>query len=322
MKRKRTPTLIPIIALLILSVSFVVGGPLNADDDTPNPSGSIVIEGPVSAININIITIANIVIELEEDDPILAAIQIGDTIYVEGDVENQEGGLVVHAQIAEPSDSNLVVPVIQITGPVEAININIVTIYNIDIQLDPDDPILTTLVIGDILNVDGSLITAGDMLVIVAINVIVIEMPDPEATPEATPEVTPDVDDGDDADLPITIVIEGPVEAININIVTIFDIDIEVDPDDPILNVIEIGDTIRVEGDTTGTGDTIIIVAINITIINVEIFSNDQGEVWRDSGNCSNGPPPWAPAHGWRRRCEGNNNSNNGGGRGSGKKRT
>jgi hypothetical protein len=30
-----------------------------------------------------------------------------------------------------------------------------------------------------------------------------------------------------------------------------------------------------------------------------------NGQVWRDEGNCDNPPPSWAPAHGWRLRCEG-----------------
>lgn len=120
-----------------------------------------------------------------------------------------------------------------------------------------------------------------------------------------------DDDDDDTTDLPVTIVIEGPVETININIITIYGINIEVNPDDPILTVIQIGDHIRVEGDTASTsGNTIIIVAINITIIDVDvvIIDDDGGRpsVWRDSGRgCGNPPPPWAPAHGWRARCEG-----------------
>ena len=115
--------------------------------------------------------------------------------------------------------------------------------------------------------------------------------------------------DDDNIDLPVTIVIEGPVENININIITIFDTEIEVDIDDPILNIIQIGDVIRVEGDLVDDSDTIIIIAINIIIIDIDIFINDDGtEVWRDDGNCSNGPPPWAPAHGWRRKCESGDN--------------
>lgn len=122
--------------------------------------------------------------------------------------------------------------------------------------------------------------------------------PSPEGTAEATPEATPD----DDDDLPITIIIEGPVQEININIITIYDIDIEVGEDDPILGIIQIGDILRVEGSTQEFSGTIIIIAVNITIINVDI-NIDTGEFWRDDGTCSNAPPPWAPANGWRRRC-------------------
>jgi hypothetical protein len=148
----------------------------------------------------------------------------------------------------------------------------------------------------------------------------------PEVTPEITPEVTPEVGD----DLPIIIVIEGPVKEININIIVIYNINIVVDADDPILLAIRIGDIIRVEGeledddtlinvdfgdDDDDDGITIIIVAINITVINVEIFIND-GDFYRDDSSCGNPPPPWAPAHGWRRRCEAPGGS---GGRGGGR---
>jgi hypothetical protein len=101
-------------------------------------------------------------------------------------------------------------------------------------------------------------------------------------------------------------VIEGPVETININIITIFGITIEVDPEDSILTVIQVGDVIRVEGDTVNRGNTIVIIAVTVIVIDVDIFINeDNGQVWRDDGDCSHGPPPWAPANGWRRKCEG-----------------
>ena len=66
------------------------------------------------------------------------------------------------------------------------------------------------------------------------------------------------------------IVIEGPVQEININYITIFDIDIQIDSADPVLTQIRLGDTIRIEGETQVEGGTIIIVAVNITIIQVQ----------------------------------------------------
>lgn len=112
---------------------------------------------------------------------------------------------------------------------------------------------------------------------------------------------------GGDTALPVTIIIEGPVQIINANIVTIYDIDIEINADDPILNVIQIGDFIRVEGDTALDDDqqNLVVIAIFVVIVDVDVVVNVDGEVWRDEGDCSNGPPPWAPANGWRRRCEG-----------------
>ncbi len=130
----------------------------------------------------------------------------------------------------------------------------------------------------------------------------------PVATVEMTPEATPESTAQPGA--PIIIVIEGPVQAININIITIFDINIELDPDDPNLTIIQIGDILHIEGTPQGSVVTgnITIIAITVIIINVEVDSS-TGQVWRDDNNsCGNPPPPWAPANGWRRRCETNNN--------------
>lgn len=131
-------------------------------------------------------------------------------------------------------------------------------------------------------------------------------------TPVMTATATPNPNG-----LPITIIIEGPVQAININIITIYNINIQLDPNDPNLQIIQIGDIVKIEGDTQDLNGTIIIIAINIIIINVDI-NVDTGDVWRDDGDCNNGPPPWAPANGWRRRCENQNNGNNGNGNGNG----
>ena len=93
----------------------------------------------------------------------------------------------------------------------------------------------------------------------------------PEITPEATPETTPEPTDEPEAGAPL-IVVEGPVEEINVSTITIFDINIQVDPSDPVLTQIQIGDTLRVEGETSFDNNVIVIVAVNITIIDVDIF--------------------------------------------------
>lgn len=224
---------------------------------------------------------------------------------------------VLLAQETTPA-ANLVT----IEGPVQAIGGNAITISGINIQISPNDPVWTNLQVGDVVRVQANTVQQDDdtIILVAVVIIIVIDIdtatPTPEATPELTPEATPettpdpddDDDDNDDNDLPITIVIEGPVQAININIITIYNINIQVDADNPILTVIQIGDIVRIEGSISDDDDddnntTIIIIAVTIVIINVDVVIGD-GVVWRDNGNCSNPPPPWAPANGWRRRCQ------------------
>lgn len=149
----------------------------------------------------------------------------------------------------------------------------------------------------------------------------------PSATPTATETVRPAATISPTpaptftavATIENVTVIEGRVEAINGNVITIFGVQVQVAPDDPLLTTIQVGDVIRVEGNTQTSGDTVIIIAITIIQVNVDTNVNpSSGEIWRDDGSCLNSPPDWAPAHGWRRRCQGGdgNSGKNGGGAG------
>lgn len=137
-----------------------------------------------------------------------------------------------------------------------------------------------------------------------------------EATPEVTPEPGINIDGGPGDDT--IIVVEGPVQEINVNVVNIYDIDIALNPVDPLLNVIQIGDVIRVEGDIDDDCPTLVIIAVVVVFVDVDVVIIDGSHVWRDNGNCNNPPPPWAPANGWRRRCEGGSGSGMGMGMGMG----
>jgi hypothetical protein len=141
-----------------------------------------------------------------------------------------------------------------------------------------------------------------------------------ESTPEATPESTATVTPVATMELtpevtvvpgsPVIIVIEGPVQAININIITIYNINIQLDPNDPNLLIIKVGDIVHIEGTPTGNGN-IIIIAVTVIIINVDV-NPSTGDVWRDDDHgCGNPPPSWAPAHGWHRKCDNQNNQGN-----------
>ncbi len=61
---------------------------------------------------------------------------------------------------------------------------------------------------------------------------------------------------------------------------------------------------VRIEGSVLDEDGVTVIVAVTVVIIDVEIYIGDD-DIWVDDGNCQNPPPPWAPAWGWRRKCEG-----------------
>jgi hypothetical protein len=125
--------------------------------------------------------------------------------------------------------------------------------------------------------------------------------------PQVTPEIslTPTLES--------VIIVEGPVEAITANVVTIYGIDITLDPDDPLLNVIVVGDVLHVEANYDAT--TTVIIAVTVEPVSNEVNVNPAtNEIWRDDGSCNNPPPSWAPANGWRRRCESSGSNNSGGG--------
>lgn len=131
------------------------------------------------------------------------------------------------------------------------------------------------------------------------------ETPEPTETDTLTPTDEPTATD-EPTPMPINLVIEGPIDSIEDNIVIIFDFIIELDPDDPLLDVLEEGDTLRIDGDIADNEDGFIVI-LPIEVIPVEddiAFNEDTGEVWRDDGTCNNPPPAWAPAFGWRARCE------------------
>lgn len=133
----------------------------------------------------------------------------------------------------------------------------------------------------------------------------------PQGTPAPTMTITPTVTT--QPGMPVIIVIEGPVQVINVNIITIYNISIQLDDDDDNLKIIQVGDIVRVSGSPQGNTVTgnITIIAVTVVVLNVDV-NVSTGDVWRDDNSCSNPPPAWAPANGWRRRCN-NNNDDRGG---------
>lgn len=144
-------------------------------------------------------------------------------------------------------------------------------------------------------------------------------------TPYCRP-AEPVSDDDDEPPAPQTIIIEGPVTSINGNLIRIYSFDVLVQPDNPLLRRVRVGDVIRVDGTLEMRADVVILVATTVQIVNPPPPPppprGDDGSARPGddaSRRCQNPPPEHAPAHGWRAQCEDGPHPGRGNGRGNGR---
>ena len=92
---------------------------------------------------------------------------------------------------------------------------------------------------------------------------------EPEPTPTMASPVPPTLTPipATPSPVPPLTVIEGPVTVINDRTITVFDMNIQVDPNDPILLELEVGDVVRVEGVAEFDGTVVVIAAVNIVVV-------------------------------------------------------
>ena len=129
------------------------------------------------------------------------------------------------------------------------------------------------------------------------------------ATPSPTPSAVPTTRAA------VISVVEGPVDSVVDDVITVYGTPVQIPAD----ATVTVGDVVRIETDSE-SGTTQVIHIITPTVIPANSAGSgvnstpSSGEVWQDDGTCNHPPPDWAPANGWRRRCEGQGKTNNGNG--------
>ncbi len=122
----------------------------------------------------------------------------------------------------------------------------------------------------------------------------------PTVTTQATQTLIPTASPS--AIVGIISVVEGPVESVDGNVITIYGTPVQLPPN----TTVSVGDVVRVESNSqTGTSQVIITA---VPVVHATAAANPNppsSDGWQDDGTCSHPPPDWAPANGWRRRCEG-----------------
>jgi hypothetical protein len=147
------------------------------------------------------------------------------------------------AAATEPAGINIPGVIIVVEGPVRARQANFITIYDFNIQMVPDDPMLTIIKIGDKLHVKGSLDKAGVLVAIEVGNVIARRS-------------------GGNA------LVEGRVQAVNGNVLTINGINVQLAPTDPRLKTLRAGTFLSVSGNFERHGTIIVLIVVNIVVVN------------------------------------------------------
>ncbi len=140
---------------------------------------------------------------------------------------------------ASPPDT-----VIVVEGPVRAINGNRVTVYDLAFEVAADDPMLSIIKVGDMVHLKGSRDKSGEIVGIQISNAI-----------------------GASAGGG-TALVDGRVQTIDRNVLTINGIKVQLPADDPRLKAIRPGNFLSVNGNFVRQGTTVVLVVVNLVIIN------------------------------------------------------
>lgn len=228
------------------------------DDYVPAP---IELTGAIISIDGDIITVGGLPVDISAvalDDELT----IGVVVTISGAINNvgvivAETVLIVDEPDPAPEATETpqpdaapipVIPeaIIVIQGPVESVNVNVITIYNIGITVAPENPVLNLIQVGDIIRIEGVSGAGGIINAVVVNTVITSDNMDPDAS----------------------VSVQGPIESINGNIIVVNGITVQLDPDDPQLDDLEVGNFIDVQGNFVVVNNTYVLVVVNVVIIN------------------------------------------------------
>jgi hypothetical protein len=142
---------------------------------TETPEKVVNIEGPVTSIVNNIVTIYGFNIQVAPQHPILQVIDVGDIVRVQG-VLDSSGEVIasVVSNIPVVTSVNGSIATVGLDGPVEAINGNTIIVNSIPVELAPNDPLLKTIQVGNFVSVQGNFQTSASTIVLVVMNIAIV----------------------------------------------------------------------------------------------------------------------------------------------------
>jgi hypothetical protein len=143
-----------------------------APGPTPTLAASVMIEGPITAITENVVTVFDLEIALEPQHPLLNLLNVGDIIRVEGNLNAD--GMILASIVSNIPGGTAAEATVGLEGPVESIDGNIIVINNVPVQLDADDPLLQSVQVGDFVSVEGNFEGSGTNIVLVVVDIVIV----------------------------------------------------------------------------------------------------------------------------------------------------
>jgi hypothetical protein len=227
-------------------VNTLGGGTMTVDGLTVDVSGIALDAGVTVGTTVKVTGI------LLPSDVIVAQVVIIIAVTPSPEATSEATPEVTPAVTPSPTTTPNPDVIIVIEGPVVNIVTNIITIYNFNVEVDPQHPVLGLIEVGDIVRVQGAFGSSGVVVATVVSNV------------SSTALVSG-----------ASVGLEGPVEAINGNTIVVNGIPVQLASNDPRLQTLQVGNFVSVQGNFQGSGANIVLVVVNITIVNNVIIDGN-----------------------------------------------
>jgi len=281
-QQRRAASMVMLIFVSLVMLTSVLSA------QTPTPTGTpIEISGVVSQINARTIVVAGLPVDVSAI-ALDTNVTVGTTVTVTGYLTASNvivapvivivipGATSTPTGSATPVQTVTATPetiptgtptpnpnlIVVIEGPVVNIVTNIITIYDFDIEVEPANPILDLIEIGQIIHVEGVFNNAGIIVASVVSNL------------SSVTTVTTGA----------TVSMDGPIEAINGNIVIINGIPVQFEPNDPRLTTLQVGNFLNVQGNFQNNGTTIVLVVVNVVIVNNVVVNGNPFCWYHETG--------------------------------------
>jgi hypothetical protein len=144
----------------------------------------VIIEGPITNIGDDSLSVNDFTIQIAPNNPILSVIDVGDMVHIEGNFDST--GVIVAdmvSNVTEPTSPSSAPVTVGLDGPIESINGTEIVVNSVTVRLDSNDLLVGKLHIGDFVRVQGNFEGSGATTVLVVVTITIVNNVIVDGTP-------------------------------------------------------------------------------------------------------------------------------------------